>query len=142
MYCKNCGSTCNNGDTVCSNCGKSLEVSYYTNITPEVKKEEVYTKEDNDKANLISAISLLCFIAPFLITGLFLNSGLESLVSNLISLLELASFVLMIYVRVKYPKNIFAKVLMWFYIVAITLMIILVAVFFFACFAALASCPG
>ncbi len=141
MYCKNCGNVCNNGEVTCPKCGKPLEVSYYTAITPQLKKEQVYTKEDKDKANLLAAISLLCFLAPWLISGLFLKTDFEYIVSNLSGVLELASFVLMIYVRVRYPKNVFGKVLMWLYIVLGILFIISMIIFFVACISCVQSWP-
>lgn len=142
MYCKNCGNVCSFTDTVCKNCGNKLDVSFYANNISQVKKEVVYTKEDNDKANLLSACSLLSFLLPFLLSFIFANTGLIEFVGNISVLLELVSFSLMIYVRIKYPKNIFGKVLMFLYIVVLILFIISIVVFLIACIDAISKCPG
>ncbi|SDA75661.1 hypothetical protein SAMN02910275_02649 [Butyrivibrio sp. INlla18] len=46
----------------------------------------------------------------------------------LIGLAGLASYILMIYVRIKYPKNRFGKGLMWVYIIDLVLRVLLVVV--------------
>ena len=48
--------------------------------------------------------------------------------------------VIIIYVRVKYPKNTFGKVLMWIYIVMFVLYIITMAVIIIACGIACSAC--
>ena len=46
----------------------------------------------------------------------------------LLGLAGLASYILMIYVRIKYPKNRFGKGLMWVYIIDLVLRVLLVVV--------------
>ena len=49
-------------------------------------------------------------------------------------------FTLMIYVRVKYPNNIFGKVLMWIYIALIVIGIIVLSVVIISCGIAFGAC--
>lgn len=54
----------------------------------------------------------------------------------------IVSFILMIVVRVKYPKNVFGKVLMWVYIIGFACFIIFVFTVIAACVSVIQSCPG
>lgn len=130
------------------------------------------TPEDKAKADKLCKITLLLLFGPqvisllavsgfyalSLIFGFDTNSFMESYESNnlignifgviygFISLLGQAagigSFITMIYVRVKYPKNTFGKVLMWLYIAFIATAIIALFVIVAACMTALKDCPG
>lgn len=93
----------------------------------EVAPDMMVEKEMNKKANVMSGISLALKYLPSLFIGFFMqffNLFSESAVYDGIIALSMlaviasyiASFVLMIIVRVKYPKNIFGKVIMWIYI--------------------------
>ena len=71
------------------------------------------------------------------------NTASEALIaiSGCVSmLLGIAALVIMIYVRVKYPKNIFGKVLMWVYIALFTMYIIFMVAVIIACGIACAAC--
>ena len=68
--------------------------------------------------------------------------GIYAVFSLLGQAAGIGSFVTMIYVRVKYPKNTFGKVLMWLYIALIATAIIALFVIVAACMTALKDCPG
>lgn len=53
---------------------------------------------------------------------------------------RIAALALMIYVRVKYPNNIFGKVLMWIYIALIVIGIIVLSVVIISCGIAFGAC--
>ncbi len=88
------------------------------------------TREEKKAAEKMCIISLICMYASPVVFGTMfygLESLGESLGSDIISYLALipgliyclsgiAAIVLMIVARVKYPKNTFAKVVMWIYI--------------------------
>ena len=92
----------------------------------------VFTDEDRKKANLLCIISLACyFFIP--VVGSGVSAGLASafstvsgssgavdylynIITGIGSISWIAAWVLMIYVRVRYSKSIFGKVLMWVYI--------------------------
>ncbi|MCR5529643.1 MAG: hypothetical protein K6F49_10540 [Saccharofermentans sp.] len=88
------------------------------------------TREEKKAAEKMCIISLVCMYASPVVFGTMfygLESLGESLGSDIISYLALipgliyclsgiAAIVLMIVARVKYPKNTFAKVVMWIYI--------------------------
>ena len=105
--------------------------------------------EDERKANVFCIASLICVFLPrvlqflgYLLFGTLLQQvGRESVLYDRISgalsalgiLFLIAGIVLVIYVRVKYPKNIFGKVLMWIYIVLALLILIAFIVMLVAC---------
>lgn len=55
---------------------------------------------------------------------------------------RIASFVMMIVIRVKYPKNTFGKVLMWIWIVGILIVISFVIFAVVSCINFISSCPS
>ena len=105
--------------------------------------------EDERKANVFCIASLICVFLPrvlqflgYLLFGTLLQQvGRESVLYDRLSgalsalgiLFLIAGIVLVIYVRVKYPKNIFGKVLMWIYIVLAVLILIAFIVMLVAC---------
>ena len=105
--------------------------------------------DDERKANVFCIASLICVFLPrvlqflgYLLFGTLLQQvGRESVLYDRISgalsalgiLFLIAGIVLVIYVRVKYPKNIFGKVLMWIYIVLAVLILIAFIVMLVAC---------
>ena len=84
---------------------------------------------------------MLQFLGYLLFGTLLQQVGRESVLYDRISgalsalgiLFLIAGIVLVIYVRVKYPKNIFGKVLMWIYIVLAVLILIAFIVMLVAC---------
>lgn len=88
-------------------------------------------------------ISLGLFLTPFLLAIVFeaLKDAFDfydvenavNILSESSGLFYLGALVFMIIVRVKYPKNVFGKVLMWIYITITIISIIAVAVMIVAC---------
>lgn len=126
---------------------------------------QIETPEEKKKGNFWSLMSLICFVSRFIvnIVIMVLVSGAELMVeayqdlnriTDMIStssaiigggieiLLSIATLVIIIYVRVKYPKNVFGKVLMWVYIVLFALYIIAMVAFIIACGMACAACTN
>lgn len=124
---------------------------------------QIETPAEKRLGNKWSWISLICFVGGILINmgspvllGVFdaffeVNNELSEAMVTLVEvaylicsgvsfLASVAALVIMIYVRVKYPRNIFGKVLMWVYIVVIALYIITMAVIIIACSIACGSC--
>jgi hypothetical protein len=134
-------------------------------------------KKDTTKGNTFPILSLVLMVAPLvleiilsLVTGImdaFVETGFENELGTIIEVLNsswqvtvviaeilfwgarVASVVILIYARVKYPDNVFAKVLMWIYIIIAVLWIVFWAVVliscgfaFGACFGDLRNCPG
>lgn len=130
---------------------------------------KIETPEERKKGNLWSAISLICFCSRYIFEFIIvlalgmanviieeqfelldiaytLEEATFALCSMISIALAIAALVIIIYVRVKYPKNIFGKVLMWFYIVAFIMYVVLtIAVIIaigIACGACLNECEG
>ncbi len=95
------------------------------------------TPEEKKNANRLCIISLVLYLSP-LIWGLF-NSRVSRLISGACSI---AAIVLMIVARVKYPKNTFAKVLMWIYIAFIILGVITLILAWIFLIEMINSCAG
>lgn len=113
------------------------------------------TYEENKKANLLCVVSLVLMFAPLLlycagleIVDTYLNIDFTGSFAHLCICMgqlfvggcAIASLVVMIYVRVKYPQNTFGKVIMWLYIVSIVLGLLYIAVLIIACGIALNAC--
>ncbi len=134
-------------------------------------KNIIETPEDKKKGNFWSWISLGCFAGRFVVDIVIaLVSGMATSIFSSISSVSdieqigeattvvsemifaigscaslamgIAALVIMIYVRVKYPKNTFGKVLMWVYIVLFALYIIAMVAFIIACGIACAACTN
>ncbi len=130
-----------------------------TKVKPDKHSSE--TPEEHRKGNLFSWISVACSVGSKLlgflcgcVAGLIgkgtaldwsdnpLIQGLGVLLYGVTGLAELAGFVLMVYVRVKYPKNVFGKVLMWIYIIGFILYLVAAIVLLIACISCANSCSG
>ncbi len=147
MYCTNCGEKMEDGSKFCTNCGAQIESKNETtqavkekNVKEEtiqkVEEKNINVEDENKKANRLCILSVILFFgAPIIDLILYslqmagLDSFFTSTVIELLSLGEPASIILMIYVRVKYPKNKFGKIIMWIYIILIALGIIIGVVF-------------
>ena len=110
---------------------------------------------NNNTATIMCIISLVCMYVVPIVTVMVsggvssIAEGNESVTSFFASVLSLvmsvsglAAWVLMIIVRVKYPKNVFGKVLMWIYIISLILGVIAIIVLFVTCINSLRHCPG
>lgn len=132
-------------------------------------KKTIETPEDKKKGNMWSWISLACYLSQYVFyiaviattgtLGTMLSEiqELEEVTSGLLEavlsigyclsgLASIAAVVIMIYVRVKYPKNIFGKVLMWvyiaFFIMYIVTMVAVIIACGIACNACMEDCQG
>lgn len=148
MFCSNCGTKIDEGNSFCTNCGTHIEENVVNqNINTDNKIKEM-TEEDKKRANLLSTLSLVCgFLAPGILSALAYLlvdyiEGLSSIIYSLVSIASTAGLVLMIIVRVKYPKSVFGKVVMWIYIVSYILAIIAVVLLIIACVSCLSQCKG
>jgi hypothetical protein len=134
-------------------------------------------KKDTTAGNTFPILSLVLMVVPLVLeiilsfaTGIMdslVATGFENELGTIIDVLNsgwqvtvviaeilfwgarVASVVILIYARVKYPDNIFAKVLMWVYIVFAILALVFFAVMiiscglaFGACINEAQSCPG
>ena len=93
------------------------------------------------------------FVVPIITTGIIalvgdasfdetLSSFAGSVATTITGLANLAAWVLMIIVRVKYRHNTFGKVLMIVYLVLLALLVIACIILFVTCINCIRSCPG
>jgi len=134
MYCNNCGKELDDDARFCKYCGKEMAKGdeNQNNITNINESQEYINQQaDNSTANLLCTISLFLTIGvPFVLRFI---PGLQDFIDTIISICGMTGFVLMLVARVKYPKNVFAKVLMWIYIIIIIAYIVLMAALIIAC---------
>lgn len=123
---------------------------------PEKTTENNVENNPEKKANILCLISTFLGLSPLIIAIItapiykqfssistnqsVITTKIGSILSTFSGLGVIAGLVLMIYVRVKYPKNTFGKVLMILYIVAIALALIAIIVVIIACSIACGSC--
>lgn len=98
-------------------------------------------EDDNKKANQECCIAVLLNIMGFVCSYLYLSVFFK-LGPIIAELLFSIGFILMIHVRIKYPKNTFGKVLMILYILAIIIAIIAIIILLYTCISCVQSCPG
>lgn len=136
MNCYNCGNPLTGEEKMCSNCGAFQSTVKQETVPVEVLLKE--TPEEKKKANMLCLISVILTVCPtifVMITSVFniKNNIITTIFGAITSVNNLAALVLMIVVRVKYPKNVFGKVLMWLYIITIVGGLILAIVFMISC---------
>lgn len=134
----------------------SAQAQVYNPTQPQNQAVPTQSQDDAKKATTLCVISLVCHYAPALgigsIASVLQSSSNETIsatgdvLSGLLSLVMfgawVASWVLMIVVRVKYKTSTFGKVLMWIYIIGaiLSVLAVIAIIAFFA--AAFAACAG
>lgn len=141
-----------------------MDQNYEQNYEQHGVSNQTPDNNRSDKhANLLCIISLVCMLLPIIISFVFMcirsvltyqdtamtTDIIAGVLGTISILLVITGLILMIYVRVQYPKNVFGKVLMWLYIIlAIIALILFVLYMLFAmvallsCFSCLAEMPG
>ncbi len=145
MYCSKCGSQISENTKYCIRCGaiqgEEFQPSNVSVTEQPVINEQVITSqptEDNHLADVLCTISLgLYFVVPCILTyiyEIFSKAPFIVLSLGILSLLSvLAAYVLMIIARIKCPKSVYAKVVMWIYIVLLVMSLLIGAIFIAAC---------
>ena len=161
MICRNCGTYYDNSQNQCPKCGAAAESNSphpeyspppeYRNVPPPPTE-----RKDPFNERLLCIIALVLLLIPlpalFFITdaiSIFSEKAPEHLYNitySLLILCPLAGIVLMIIARVKYPQSRFAKVVMWIYIVTVSISVILTIIAIVSCMIAcnecVNHCPG
>ena len=139
MFCEKCGKEVKKDNRYCWNCGSVLDkqkVENASHISTE-NNQSMQSKQENKIANLLCILSLIFGFGSGIIEIFFLdlikNESIVNTINNIIGIFPLIGLVLMIVARVKYPKSIFAKVLMWIYIIVISLCVTAFIVIAMAC---------
>lgn len=96
------------------------------NPAPTPQKEEIDNEslDDNKKGDKIALISLILFFIP----SLFVNTAATKyvfLLQYIDPLVHIAGIIIMIYGRIKYPKNQLLKAVMWIMIITIIILIVI-----------------
>ncbi|WP_294479502.1 hypothetical protein [uncultured Ruminococcus sp.] len=95
--------------------------------------------EDKRKANILCLISLI-FGQGLSVLSFVLSKTYKLGISPLTAILGISSFILMIYVRIYYPKNKFGIVLMTIYSIEAVLILIGVIAVIIMCYSLISSC--
>lgn len=141
-------------------CNQNPDSNKISDKTQTTDGENVSEPGDYDKnANRLCLSSVLCVVGVRLVAficylvkygmekvGLQMPEIVHNMVNSLGSLFYIVAFALVIYVRVKYPKNIFGKILMWIYIaiviVSILIMIATILFVYVMCSSMAEGCRG
>lgn len=171
MICRNCGTYYDNSQGQCPKCGaaadsNSAHPEYSSPPPPEYRNvpppeygnvpPPPTQRSDTFNERLLCIIALVLLFIP--LPAIMFISGVSSLFSDespehfynitysLLTLCPLAGIVLMIIARVKYPQSRFAKVVMWIFIVTISISVILTIIAVVSCMIAcnecVNHCPG
>lgn len=112
-------------------------------------------QDEKQEATKLCVASLICYLLPILtavvikVIEVFLlwepntieiYKVMNTILGILVMLEYVASVVLVINVRVKYPENTFGKVLMWIYIITFIVAIIGIVIFLMFCGVMIVSC--
>jgi uncharacterized membrane protein YvbJ len=141
-FCSKCGNKLQPGQAFCTNCGNKIGVNnQVVNNTPS-NNQQTISPEDDKMANLLATLALILFFSPGIPT--ILNSvkvfyQLSKALETITSMGLLASIVLIIIARVKYPKNKFSKIVMWIMIGMTALGLVLIMIIMLACVTMCAS---
>ena len=98
---------------------------------PEIKDNEI----ENRKANKLNMVALIFYIITIInfffnksvnqiILDFRINELIQSWIFFIVGIAPLISFIIVIYVRLKYPKNIFAKIL--FIVIVLSAIILMI----------------
>ena len=104
MNCRECGKEISSTSNFCTYCGASVKKENISEKNISMQKAD----NNNDENKAIP----LCIGSLVLIFGILGGIGI------------ITGIVLMIVARIKYPKSIFAKVLMWLYIIVLLIAVI------------------
>ena len=122
MYCNNCGSKLEKEEVYCGNCGTKIN----QHIQVQENKIKLETNEEKKSANKLCIIAVILSVGSSVLLSIF-NSNykeIQKILSPILFLCKLTAIVIVIVTRVKYPNNVFAKVLMWILIIEIVSIIL------------------
>lgn len=143
MICKNCNTYNPDGQKFCSNCGMPLSIP---EEVPEIPKEvqQPVQRDINPNILCIASLGILIFngVLERIVDAFTHTSILYRVLSTINEMAPLVAIALVIIVRVKYPDNVFGKVLMWLYIVLFVALVVLLFSTIAACFYGLSNCQG
>ena len=112
-------------------------VSLPQGVTARFGGTEVGESDDEkQKADRLGWIALALWLIP-IVAGRF---NIDRFFSPLFPLCQVASLVLTIFVRVKYPKNRFGKVMMWLLIISVIVSVIFLIIMAILCNSMAESC--
>lgn len=116
-------------------------------VVPPVSDTPEISTADIDKKNIIifGVVALALFFSGFALSPLeeaIDITEVQRIIETLLFLFPVAGIVVMIVGRVKYPKSIFLKVVMWIIIVATILTVIAIILLVLLCTAMCAMCSG
>ena len=127
-YCRKCGTKIEEESIYCYNCGSLLTQNTQQNTIKNNSMNVKVQNQDNDKeGDILGVISLILYFAGSgLISALiyFLPPNTRNYLSALGGLSPLASIVVMIVGRIKYPNNKLLKIAMWVIIICTLILIV------------------
>ena len=122
-YCTKCGTKIEEGSMYCFNCGSPLKENTQQN-TPQDNNQIPNNDKEGNKLGLISLVLYFAGSGILSVLVSMFPQETRNYFSSLIGLCPLASIVVMIVGRIKYPNNKLLKIAMWTIIICTLLGII------------------
>ena len=111
-YCTKCGTKIEEGSMYCFNCGSPLKENTQQN-TPQDNNQIPNNDKEGNKLGLISLVLYFAGSGILSVLVSMFPQETRNYFSSLIGLCPLASIVVMIVGRIKYPNNKLLKIAMW-----------------------------
>lgn len=139
IICWNCGTAINKDTKVCSKCGENLSGKKCFNCGTIIEKNAKFCRkcgidlsETSKETNLIaSKISLITFFIFSISVYLAIKKGIEHKSTLIYNILAIITFIIQIYIAIRYSKNRINRVTSNFIVrgLLIVMIILLVAIF-------------
>ena len=135
-YCTKCGTKIEEGSMYCFNCGSPLKENTQQN-TPQDNNQIPNNDKEGNKLGLISLVLYFAGSGILSVLVSMFPQETRNYFSSLIGLCPLASIVVMIVGRIKYPNNKLLKIAMWTIIICtligIIAFIVIMVLIYLAC---------
>ena len=135
-YCTKCGTKIEEGSMYCFNCGSPLKENTQQN-TPQDNNQIPNNDKEGNKLRLISLVLYFAGSGILSVLVSMFPQETRNYFSSLIGLCPLASIVVMIVGRIKYPNNKLLKIAMWTIIICtligIIAFIVIMVLIYLAC---------
>lgn len=122
MYCINCGKKLNDSDKFCSTCGAKVIL----------RDDSKYSLESKATPNLLCVIAIILFtFCPFLFNSI---ANWNPIFESFTAFCPMSGLAILIYVRLRYPNNRIAKILLILFSILFILFLLFIIFILVSCF--------
>ena len=150
VFCSNCGAEIAKADAIMDEQGNFLaEKPLQNDSTEEMPHSEPKEKFYENPTKLTILAVLLFFNVPTILVVLLssalpnsISTAISSAISPLAGTFSMIGLALLIYIRIKFPHYLAAKILLWIAVILLIAFVVLIIWLFVACIQAIQGCPG